>query len=66
MSIDYARLQATADRLLSENGQAVTLSRETVNVASYNPATGDGLEHVHPDRLWRGVRIQRHDPLRRP
>jgi hypothetical protein len=41
MSINYARLQATAARLLSENGQSITLTRSVTNPDNYDPATGD-------------------------
>jgi hypothetical protein len=34
----YAKMQATANRLLKGKGQAITLSRQTAG--AYNPATG--------------------------
>lgn len=42
MAIDYAKLQATALRLLTQNGQAITFSYETEG--DINPATGAGSE----------------------
>lgn len=38
MAIDYSSLQATATRLLTENGQSITLTYQTAEVI--NPATG--------------------------
>ena len=68
MSFDYARMKATADRLIAKAGQAATLRRPTSTGTAFNPTPGAPGEYpitvvveVYAFREIDGTRIQRDD-----
>lgn len=45
-TFDYARIKATADRLIARFGQAATLRVRTTTGPAYNPTEGAAVDHA--------------------
>ena len=67
-SANYARMKATADRLIAKFGQAATLRRPTSTGTAFNPTPGAPVDHaitvvveVFGFREIDGTRIKRDD-----
>lgn len=68
MTFGYARMKATADRLLAKFGQAATLRRSTSTGTAFNPTPGAPVDYpitvvveVYAFREIDGTRIRRDD-----